>query len=180
MLNRVETGLLLVDVQGKLARLVKDSDHLVASLSALIQGAQQLSLPVVWLEQSPDKLGATIPELHSLLVPKYSPIAKTRFNAMACQEVERSIRQAGCQQWLVCGIEAHICVYQSTVGLLEKGYKAEVVVDAISSRTLANKELAVHKLSVLGAGLTSVEMCRYELVGDASLAEFKAILPLIK
>ena len=77
MLERRDTGLLVVDIQGKLARLVEGSEALIANTSRLAEGARALGLPVVWLEQNPDKLGATVPELQpqqadALVLPKYS------------------------------------------------------------------------------------------------------------
>ena len=77
MLEQNTTGLLVVDIQGKLARLVEESDTLISNTARLVQGARVLGLPVVWLEQNPDKLGATVPELQSLqagdlVLPKYS------------------------------------------------------------------------------------------------------------
>ncbi len=115
MLEQNTTGLLVVDIQGKLARLVEESDTLIANTARLVQGARVLGLPVVWLEQNPDKLGATVPELQSLqagdlVLPKYS------FGALGEPTVATALAESGVEHWLVCGIETHICVYQSCWG----------------------------------------------------------------
>lgn len=179
MLDRNHTGLLVVDIQGKLARLVEGSTPLIANVSILIKGIQALGLPVIWLEQNPDKLGPTVPELQSLqagapVLPKFS------FGALGEPQVAATINQSGVTHWLVCGIEAHICVYQTVLGLLEAGLAATLVVDAVSARIAANKEIAITKLAARGAELGSVEMCLYELLGDCRDPAFRSILPLVK
>lgn len=179
MLNQEKTGLIIVDVQGKLARMVHESEVLLANIQALIQGCQILNLPIVWLEQNPQGLGQTVPELSELL-KGYQPLEKTTFDACSNHNFVEAITESGVQQWLVCGIESHICVYQTASGLLSRGYKVEVVADCVSSRTKANVDLALNKLQSKGASLTSLEMCLYELVKDARKEEFKQILSLIK
>ncbi|MGY4026262.1 isochorismatase family protein [Aeromonas rivuli] len=179
MLSRNHTGLLVVDIQGKLARLVEGSAPLIANTARLVQGARALGLPVVWLEQNPDKLGATVPELQPLqagaqVLPKFS------FGALGEPQVAAAISETGVNHWLVCGIEAHICVYQTVLGLLEAGLAATLVVDAVSSRLAANRELAITKLAARGAELGSVEMCLYELLGDCRHPAFRQILSLVR
>ncbi|ENM3814974.1 isochorismatase family protein, partial [Vibrio cholerae] len=80
MLDKENTGLIIVDIQGKLARLVSDSNELVSNCIKLIKGAQLLGLPIVWLEQNPDKLGQTIEEL-TVLLSNQQPISKFSFGA---------------------------------------------------------------------------------------------------
>jgi len=155
MLEHNTTGLLVVDIQGRLARLVEESDTLIANTATLVQGARALGLPVVWLEQNPGKLGATVHELQPLqagdpVLPKFS------------------------------FVETHICVYQSVLGLLASGARVSLVVDAVSSRRAANRELAIGQLAARGAALTSVEMCLYELMGDCRHPAFRQILSLVK
>lgn len=179
MLKQEKTGLIIVDVQGKLARIVHESDTLLSNIKILIQGCQILKLPIIWLEQNPKGLGQTVLELKALL-EGYQPLEKNTFNACDSDNFIETITDSSVQQWLVCGIEAHICLYQTALGLLSRGYEVEVVADCISSRSKANIDLALNKLQEKGANLTSLEMCLYELVKDARKEEFKQILPLIK
>ncbi|MDH5885834.1 hydrolase [Vibrio splendidus] len=179
MLNRANTGLVVVDVQGKLARLVDESDTLIASCGKLIQGAQVLGLPIIRLEQNPEKLGATVDELNDLLSDA-KPIPKFTFNACDEPKFVEAVQAKDVDTWLVCGIEAHICVYQTTMGLLELGYKVQVVGDCISSRTALNKDLAIRRLMDAGIEITGLEMSLYELVKDCRAREFKLILSLIR
>jgi nicotinamidase-related amidase len=179
MLNQEKTGLIIVDVQGKLARIVHESESLLSNTQALIQGCQILKLPIIWLEQNPQGLGQTIQEVSSLL-KGHQPLEKHTFNACENDNFIEAITESSIHQWLICGIEAHICLYQTALGLLARDYDVEVVVDCISSRSKANIDLALTKLQSKGANLTSVEMCLYELLKDARKEEFKQILALIK
>ncbi|MDM5127825.1 hydrolase [Aeromonas salmonicida] len=179
MLTASTTGLLVVDIQGKLARLVEESSALIANSARLVQGAQALGLPVVWLEQNPDKLGPTVPELQPL--QSCAPVlTKFSFGALGEPAVAAALARIGRRHWLVCGIEAHICVYQTVLGLLGSGADVSLVVDAVSSRSAANRDLAIAQLATRGARLTSVEMCLYELLGDCRHPAFRPLLALIK
>lgn len=179
MLIKEKTGLIVVDIQGKLARLVHDSPTLISNCEKLIQGSQALGLPIICLEQNPDKLGATVDKLSSLL-SDVGPIPKFTFDG--CEEVAfiAAVKAQQVDTWLVCGIEAHICVYQTALGLLARGYKVQIVQDCVSSRTLANKQLAINKIMHHGIEVTGLEMCLYELVKDCRTPEFKQILSLIR
>ncbi|MCK8070481.1 hydrolase [Vibrio sp. 1CM23M] len=179
MLMRQNTGLVIVDVQGKLARLVDDSDALIANCGKLVQGAQVLGLPIIRLEQNPEKLGATVDELNDLLSDA-KPIPKFTFNACNEPKFVEAVQDKDVDTWLVCGIEAHICVYQTAMGLLELGYKVQVVGDCVSSRTALNKDLAIRRLTDAGVQITGLEMSLYELVKDCRAPEFKPILGLIR
>lgn len=179
MLQRSKTGLVIVDVQGKLARLVANSHEVIDNCVALVQAAQILALPIVWLEQNPEKLGATVDELGCLLIDQ-QPI--TKFTFSGCKELRfiEAVERADIDTWLVCGIEAHICVYQTALGLHKLGYQVELVTDCVSSRTLSNKQLAIDKLKQQGVMPTSLEMALYELVEDCRDDRFRSILKLVK
>jgi len=179
MLKREKTGLIVVDVQGKLARLVHDSNTLISNCEKLIQGAKVLDLPIILLEQNPDKLGSTTEELSSLLTTT-PPISKLTFDGCAEPSFIEKINAVDVDTWLICGIEAHICVYQTALHLHLLGLKVQLVTDCISARTLVNKELAIKKLVNRGIDISGLEMCLYELVKDCRAIEFKEILNLVK
>lgn len=179
MLVKENTGLVVIDIQGKLANIVHDSELLLSNTIKLIKGAQALGLPVLCLEQNPEKLGSTATELGNVLSP-VQPISKYTFDGCKQQSFIQAVKNANISTWLVCGIEAHICVYQTTLSLMNSGFDVELVSDCVSSRTVFNKELAISKLASKGIGITSLEMCLYELLGDCRSEEFKEILNLIK
>lgn len=179
MLQQENTGLIIIDVQGKLARIVQNSEKLAENLEKLIKGCQILSIPIVWAEQNPKGLGRTIPELEKLLLHQ-KPIEKYTFNAYENDVFKQAIIDSGRKQWLICGIEAHICVYQTAIGLLSNNFEVEIVIDSVSSRSAESIEIALQKLQQKGASVTSIEMCLYELVKDSRRDIFKEILTLIK
>lgn len=174
-----KTGLIIIDIQGNLARLVNDSDTLITNCVKLVKGAQILSLPIISLEQNPDKLGSTVSEL-SRLMQQITPLEKYTFNACGSPDFIKAVKSSGVDTWLICGIESHICVYQTVIGLAELGYNVQVVSDCVASRTSANQQLGLNRLQQRGIEITGLEMCLYELLKDCRAPEFKAILQLVK
>jgi nicotinamidase-related amidase len=174
-LDRDRTALLVVDVQEAFRPAIDGFDALVGATARLIQGARILGVPVIVTEQYPQGLGATIPELAEHL-DGVEPLAKTAFAAPDAEGFDL----AGRDQVLVCGIEAHICVHQSTDALLERGVEVQVVEDAVGSRTAANRQVGLARMEEAGARRTSVEMSLFELLREAGSDEFKAIQRLVK
>ncbi|TON68144.1 hydrolase [Vibrio parahaemolyticus] len=180
MLSKGNTGLIVVDVQGKLATLMHESDALIENITKLVKGAKALDLPILWLEQNPERLGPTAEPIREVLESTHLPITKYTFDGCKEATFNVAVENAKVDTWLVCGIESHICVYQTAVSLRQSGYRVELVTDCVSSRTAANKALALAKLTANGVVLTGLEMCLYEMVEDCRAPEFKEILVLIK
>ncbi|MFW9726980.1 isochorismatase family protein [Vibrio parahaemolyticus] len=180
MLSKGNTGLIVVDVQGKLATLMHESDALIENITKLVKGAKALDLPILWLEQNPERLGPTAEPIREVLESTHLPITKYTFDGCKEATLKVAVENAKVDTWLVCGIESHICVYQTAVSLRQSGYRVELVTDCVSSRTAANKALALAKLTANGVVLTGLEMCLYEMVEDCRAPEFKEILALIK
>ncbi|EJB8502758.1 hydrolase [Vibrio parahaemolyticus] len=180
MLSKGNTGLIVVDVQGKLATLMHESDALIENITKLVKGAKALDLPILWLEQNPERLGPTAEPIREVLASTHLPITKYTFDGCKEATFKVAVENAKVDTWLVCGIESHICVYQTAVSLRQSGYRVELVTDCVSSRTAANKALALAKLTANGVVLTGLEMCLYEMVEDCRAPEFKEILALIK
>lgn len=179
MLSKENTVFILVDVQGKLAKIVQDSEKMIQNLKNLIQGLRILDIPIVWLEQYPEGLGPTNEELVEHL-QGIAPIRKITFDACKNPDFIEAIEKTGRKQVLIAGIETHICVYQTATGLRDLGYEVQVVADAVSSRTTLNKEIGLEKMKSLGIHWTSVEMALYELMETAEGEEFKRVLKLLK
>lgn len=179
MLDPTDTVLLIVDVQGKLARRVRNSERLIENVRTLIRGAQVLDLPLLWVEQNPQGLGPTVPEVAELLSGR-APIAKMSFDSCRNERFVEALEALGRRQVLVAGIEAHVCVYQTVAGLMKRGYEAHVVADAVSSRAAANRRIGLEKMRDHGAAVTSVETALFELLGEAGTDRFRAVLALLK
>jgi nicotinamidase-related amidase len=179
MLKQEDCGLIVVDVQGSLARIVQHSELFIDNTRKLIQCCKTLSVPVIWLEQNPKGLGATVPELSELMGESIVN-EKYHFNALFEEPIQEVIKATNRKRWLVVGIEAHICVYQTVLGLLKENFEVEVVSDCISSRLQSNIDLALLNMRDSGASITSLEMCVFELMKTAKANEFREVLSIIK
>lgn len=180
MLSIDQTALILIDYQGKLASVMHGREQLHEKMLQLIQGMKILDVPIVWLEQYPKGLGPTEDEIREMLHDENETIAKMNFSACGSKEVQEHLQTLDKKNYLVAGIEAHVCVYQTVCDLLSRGKHVEFVQDAISSRTAENKQIAINKMSLLGAYPTSVEMVLFELMKTAEHPKFKKISSLIK
>lgn len=178
MLTPDSTVVVLVDLQVKLARVMHEREALIENAVRLVGGTGVLGMPVVRTEQNPAGLGPTVPEVAELLSGK--PIAKLSFSCCGEQAfVEAMDRLAG-KQVLLAGIESHVCVWQTAADLLSAGHQVQVVTDAVSSRTAANKAVGITKMRDAGAAVTSVEAALLELLKTAEGPKFQEVLRIIK
>ena len=179
MLTLANTALLVVDVQGKLAHMMNEKQRLFDNLHTIIEGAHILEVPIIVTEQNPAGLGRTIPEIAHLLTDT-QPISKISFSCCRNEAFMQALQALNRKQILMTGIETHICVYQTTLELLNLGYDVQVVVDAVASRTADNKAIGLEKMKSAGANVTSTEMALYELLQVADGLQFKRILKIVK
>lgn len=175
LLDRGRTALVVVDVQEAFRKAVLDFDGVAGRAGLLVQGANIMGTPVVITEQYPQGLGATVPE-GADHAEGTEALPKTVFSSAAAEGFDLE----GRYQVLMCGIEAHVCVSQTAHDLLHRGVEVHVASDAVSSRSVEDKEAGLRKMESSGATLTSVEMALFELLGEAGSDEFKQIQKLVK
>jgi nicotinamidase-related amidase len=180
MLNIDNTMLMVVDVQGKLAQLMDQKETFFANLERMIKGANVLDLPIIWTEQVPEKLGETTPHIKELLVDRAEPISKSSFSCCGNAPFMDTFKALNRKQILMTGIETHICVYQTTLDLLNLGYEVQVVSDAVASRMGPNKQIGLERMQEAGATLTSTEMALFELLRIAEGDKFRQITKIVK
>jgi len=180
MLTIDNTALIVIDVQGKLAELMYERETLFTNLHRIIEGAKVLGLPMLWTEQVPEKLGPTRPEIGELLLDQTEPIRKSSFSCCGEPVFADHLMALNRSQFLIAGIETHICVYQTVRDLLGRGYEVHVVTDAVSSRAAANRQIGLDRMRAAGAYLTSTEMALFELMQVAEGDQFRAITKLVK
>ena len=179
MLQAEESCLLVVDVQGKLAQLMYEKKTLFKNVKILIKGADILNIPILWCQQYPQGLGATVEEIAELL-KNNEPINKTSFDCFGDEKFRMRLSGLDKKNIILCGIETHVCIYQTAKSLLREKYNVELIADAISSRTLQNKQIAIDRMRTEGAKISSTEMVLFELLRDAENPEFKEIAKLVK
>ena len=171
--------LVIIDIQGKLSQIVHESERVLYNSRIMIEGCRLLGIPIVWLEQLPEKLGATHPSIAEVLTG-LSPIAKSCFSAYANASFVEQLESNNRKQVVLIGIETHICVYQTAVDLLRNGYEVFVVADAVSSRTSDNKAIGIEMIRHEGAKILSTEAVLFALMRTAEHPKFRDIAKLVK
>ena len=169
----------MVDVQERLLPAIFERERVVQNSVRLIQGATILHVPIFVTEQYRKGLGATAPEV-AAAIPGFAPLEKLAFSACGAEGFVAALKRKKVSDVILCGIEAHVCVTQTCLGLLEKGFQVFVVADAVSSRTAENYRIGVERMRAAGAVIVSTEMVLFELLERAGTAEFKQILALVK
>jgi nicotinamidase-related amidase len=171
--------LFVIDVQGRLAGLMHQREMLFNNIQILIRAARLLEIPILWTEQSPAKLGATVPEIVQWFAAE-ATIPKTSFSCCAEEPFRRALTSIKRRQCILVGTEAHICVYQTAADLVCLRYEVQVVSDAVSSRTPENKQIGLERIRAAGGIITSTEMVLFELLKTAGHEKFKEIAGLVK
>lgn len=177
LMSASDTGLLVVDVQEKLIRMVPGHERIIWNIRRLIDGAKLFAIPALATEQYPKGLGGTVAELASRLG---SRAAKTAFSSVGCREIAGELERSPRPKWLVAGIEAHVCVQQTVLDLLGNGWQVFVAVDAIGSRFDIDRETAIRRMESAGATLTTTEAALFEWCQDSSAPQFKQLSAMIK
>jgi len=165
----------LVDIQEKFEPVIKDFDDIVKNSNILVKSSKILKIPLIVTEQYPKGLG-TISE--KIKLPNVKKIEKIHFNCFASSEFSKQAKNY--KSLVLFGIEAHVCVMQTCLDALDKGYKVYVVADAVSSRSKKDKKMALNRMRQHGAEIVTTEMLLFELLKKAGTDEFKKIQELIK
>lgn len=180
MLIRTERSLLLViDVQARLAPAIHDGPRLTDNIIKLLQASLSLQVPVLATEQYPRGLGRTLPEVAELM-PDDAVFEKIHFSALAEPGFAARLETFGRKQLIVVGMEAHVCVLQSVLELLDAGYEVFLVADGTGSRRAENASLAIERMRDAGARIVTSEMVIFEWMRRADIDCFKQISALIK
>ena len=183
LLTRDKSQLLIVDVQDRLLDAMSAKSRLVQRCVRLVQAAKALDIPITVSEQYPQGLGATIESIRWALPNSASIMSKVEFSCVKNEPLRdrlHELRRQGRQQVVIAGIEAHVCVMQTTIDLENYGFDAFVVADAVSSRSKTSKRLALARLAKAGADIVDSEMVLFEWLGRAGTPEFKELQALVK
>ena len=174
-----DTVLLVVDIQARFAQSIHGWDAIVQNAGVLCRAAGALGLPVIVTEQNPRGLGHTVPEIAAALPPATPVFHKTRFSSIT-PEVSAALAALHRGTVLVCGIEAHVCVLQTTLDLLAGGRQVFLATDCISASQPAQVPHAITRMQRAGAVPSGALSAIYELLGDATHPQFKACLEMVK
>jgi nicotinamidase-related amidase len=180
-LDRDQSLLLIVDVQARLAPHVLGHDALVARADALLDAARRLGVPCMVTEHCPDDLGPVIPSLRERFAPG-EIFVKTRFGAAEHPEFVSLLRERARRQVVVAGMEAHVCVMQTVLGLATRGFETYVAGDAVGSRGArqADRRFALERMARGGALLAGTETLLFEWLRAGDDPAFRDVLARIK
>jgi nicotinamidase-related amidase len=181
-LQRNDTLLLVIDVQEKLMHVIDRAAETERNIERLVRGFHLLDVPALLTEQYVRGLGPSTPVVRTAFEESggYTPIEKSCFSGYGCSEFVMALRNLRRKHVVISGIEAHVCVYQTTADLLANGYDVTIVADAISSRAAENREIALRRMVTDGARLSSTEMVLFELTVESGTDEFRSISRLVK
>ena len=180
LLDPARTVMVVVDLQEKLLPAIHERERVLRNSLLLLRLAHLLELPVILTTQYRKGLGDIVPEV-TLAAPGIAPLDKVAFGCFGSPEFEARVAGLALRdQLVVAGIESHICVAQTVLGALAKGFTVHVAADAVGSRTAENREVGLRRMETAGAVLTSAEMAIYELLGRSDAAAFKAMLPHLR
>ena len=183
-LSRRRAALLVVDIQDRLLPAMPAAAlaDVMRNSAILITAADQLGLPIVVSQQYPRGLGTTARAIEDALAAAHNVhrFDKLEFSAAAAPAFAALAPGLARDQWIVCGMETHVCVYQSTRDLVARGWAVHVCADAVASRTAANREIGLGLMARAGAVMSSTEVVVFDLLRRAGSDEFRALSKVIK
>ena len=179
LLNDKNTALLLIDIQDKLMAVMGNPDRVVDGVTKLLRLARVFGLPIILTEQYTRWLGPTLPPIKDAL-SRYDPIEKRHFDCCNVPQFNERLASLGGRDLVLTGVETHICVFQTCISLLKKGYRVHVPHQAVDSRTKDNWRIGLSLMKAGGAVITSTETIIFQMLKKAGTREFKDMMTVVK
>ncbi|HML36475.1 MAG TPA: hydrolase [Bacillota bacterium] len=188
-LKKEDAVLVGIDFQERLMPAMKNGDEVEAAAVKLVKGCRILGVPVIMTQQYTKGLGPTVSDLAEALTEpvgeeeaaaEFQPIEKTSFSAMGEPAFVEALKKLGRKTVIIAGVEAHVCVQQTVIDLLENGYTVFIANDCISSRSNNDKKYSQRRMGDAGAVGTTSESILFELLRGAKEPGFKQISALVK
>ena len=173
-LSAERSALLVIDIQTRLMPAIHDGDRVVTNARRLIAASSMLGVPTLATEQNPNGLGPTVGALPAVA----DVITKMSFDATREPDLLTKVDEN--HDIVALGCEAHVCVLQTVLGLLDANRRVFVVADAIGSRHPANRDAALRRMERHGAEVVTTEMVVFEWLGTAKHPKFREAVALIK
>lgn len=175
LINRQNAALLLIDFQSRLMPAIDDGAAVVANARRLLRAARMFAVPILFTEENPPGLGATLAELE----PDALQVAhKMTFDACLSPDFQERLPERG--DLVVAGCEAHVCVLQTVLGLMRAKRSVFLVRDAVGSRRSEGKETAIQRMAQNGAEIVTTEMVLFEWLATAEDKRLDEIIALVK
>ncbi len=178
LLKPEECLLVEIDIQEKFVPIVWHIDKVIENTNRLVAGATLVGIPVIASEQYPEGLGKTSDRV--ALPEGIEPHWKVHFDCFKDGKFAKAVEETGKRQLVVCGIEAHVCVCQSVLNALARGYEVHVAADAVSSRTEQNRGIGIERMRQSGAFIASTEMLLFQLMDHSKDPRFPELSRIVK
>ncbi|ULJ70224.1 isochorismatase family protein [Wielerella bovis] len=178
MLTPDNTLLLVVDIQERLLPVLHQNTEFTAASRRMIEGANILDVAIAITEQYPKGLGATLPEIITL-IPDAPIFAKIRFSAWI-DDIHAIVRTRQPENIILIGCETHICVLQTALDMRDAGLNVYVPQECVTSRAIENKINGLEQMRAAGAIISNIESLLFMLMQDAKHPHFKEISQLIQ
>lgn len=178
-MKKEDTVFVVIDIQTGLMPVMHRADSMEKKVIKMMKGARTLGMDILVTQQYTKGIGCTEGEV-AVAIEEFRHIEKISFSAMRTPEFVDRLEATGKKTVVICGIEAHICVQQTVLDLLEAGYNVVVAADCISSRDKEHKELSIRRMENAGAVVTSHEAILFDLLGSADDPAFKQISRIVK
>jgi len=179
LLDKNQAVLVIVDIQERLAAVMSERQKVIDNCLHLIEISKLLRIPILLNEQYPKGLGSTVGELREA-VEVYEPLEKISFSCCNGSVFPRLLSSFGRKKIILVGMETHVCILQTCLGLLKEGYHVHAVSDAICSRTEENFKTGIGFMRDAGAVVTCTETVLFQLLERAGTEEFKVMSKRIK
>lgn len=179
LLKRNESCLVVIDVQEKLIPSIADGRALLSRLDVLLDAAELMDVPVSATEHCPDRIGPTVASV-SERIKNEAILPKVHFNAASeprCQDYLFGLER---KQPILCGVETHVCVLQTALGLKMQGYDPIIISDAVGSRKEHDRIIGLQRARDSGIRIATIEMVIFEWLERGDSDEFRRLLPSIK
>ena len=175
-----KTLLAVIDVQERMMPVIDRNGQIIANIAKMVRGCRTLGIPMLVTEQYSRGLGSTVAPVAEAMAEWYRPIEKMTFSAVTSMGFMQQLETTGAKRVLLCGVETHICIFQTARDLREVGWDVEIVTDAVGSRLDSNYQMALDRMARHGIEMTSVEMALFSNLKTAESPDFKAISAIVK
>ncbi len=170
-----QSSLVLIDLQDRLMPAIHEGDKVLQQCAKIAKIAKLLEVPIIGTEQSPHSLGHNSPQIIPFCE---QTISKEHFDG--CQDGLMNVLSKNREHLILAGCETHVCVMQTALELLRQNFRVSIVVDAVGSRRLLDRDIALHRLGSAGATLLTAEMLAFEWLESADNPVFNQALAIIK
>ncbi|MBK7629370.1 MAG: isochorismatase family protein [Ignavibacteriales bacterium] len=179
ILKKDTTALLIIDLQARILPVIRNYETVLENTIKLIKGFKAMKLPIYFTEQYPKGLGPTSKIILTAL-EGYTAFQKMSFSCSGAENLFDEFHSKKLSQIVVCGVESHVCVQQTVLDLLANDYQVNLAADAVSSRKEIDYNIALDRMRILSAEVTTTESILFELLEVCGTPVFKEVSKIVK